>query len=176
MRNRRGFTLLEIMIVIAIVGIMAIIATTNFFSWQNHYSSVDFQREFLSMFNQARTRTMATNLQHRLLINNSSGTVVTLQSGTLDNVSSWTNVVQPIVGSRGAGIANVVWDPGTASMPLAFVFDPNGEVLVQTTPSSTTATSLTQADIHFSAASVADQATIRVFGWTSKARLFNGWS
>ena len=65
MKDRRGFTLLEIMIVIAIVGIMAVVATTNFFSWQNHYSAVGFQREFLSQFNEARTRSMATSLQHR---------------------------------------------------------------------------------------------------------------
>ena len=68
MKDRRGFTLIEIMIVIAIVGIMAIVATTNFLSWQSHYSSVGFQREFLSQVNEARTRSMATSLQHRLLI------------------------------------------------------------------------------------------------------------
>jgi prepilin-type N-terminal cleavage/methylation domain-containing protein len=54
MKDRRGFTLLEIMIVIAIVGIMAVVATTNFFSWQNHYSGVGFQREFLSRINEAQ--------------------------------------------------------------------------------------------------------------------------
>ncbi len=48
MKDRRGFTLIEIMIALAIVGIVGIIATTNFFSWQSHYSSVGFQREFLS--------------------------------------------------------------------------------------------------------------------------------
>ena len=75
MKDRRGFTLIEIMIVLAIVGIVAIIATTNFFSWQSHYSGVGFQREFLSKVNEARTRSMATSLQHRLLIDLGTETV-----------------------------------------------------------------------------------------------------
>ncbi len=82
MNGRRGFTLVEIMIAIAIVGIMTVIATTNLFSWQSHYSSVDFQREFLSQVNEARTRSMATSLQHRLLIDMNTETV-TLQRWNL---------------------------------------------------------------------------------------------
>lgn len=176
MKDRRGFTLIEIMIVIVIVAIGVTIATTNFFLWQNHYSGVGFQREFLSRFNEARTRSMASSLQHRLLIDMNAESV-TLQRGNLGTASSsWVDAAQPVVGSRGAGIDNVVCTPAvTVPTPFALVFNPDGEVLVQTNPSATTASPLTQADIHISATSVADQATIRVFGWTSKARLANGW-
>jgi prepilin-type N-terminal cleavage/methylation domain-containing protein len=176
MRDRRGFTLIEIMIVIAIVGIGATIAVTNFSLWQNHYSGVGFQREFLSQVNEARTRSMATSFQHRLLINRDTETV-TLQRGDAGTASSaWVNVAQPVVGSRGAGISDVVSIPAiTVPATSALVFNPNGEVLVQTTPTATTASPITEADIHISASSMADRATIRVFGWTSKARLFNGW-
>ena len=174
MKDRQGFTLLEIMIVIAIVGIMAVVATTNLQLWQNHYSGVGFQREFLSQANEARTRTMATSLQHRLLIEKSAGRV-TLQRWDL-GVGPWVNAGQSVVGSRGAGIENMVYTPGgTVSTDFALLFNPDGEVLIQTDPNNTTATPLTQADVHLSAASVADRATIRVFGWTSKARLVNGW-
>jgi prepilin-type N-terminal cleavage/methylation domain-containing protein len=178
MKDRRGFTLLEIMIVIAIVGIMAVIATTNFQLWQNHYSGVGFQREFLSQCNQARTRSMATSLQHRLLIDmNANAESVSLQRwdlGTLTWVSAGAG--QPVVGSRGAGISDVVCTPAVAVPSIfALLFNPDGEVLVQTITSGTAASPLTQADIHISAASAADRATIRVFGWTSKARLLNGW-
>jgi prepilin-type N-terminal cleavage/methylation domain-containing protein len=177
MKDRRGFTLLEIMIVLAIIGIGATIATTNFFLWQNHYSGVGFQREFLSQVNEARTRSMASSLQHRLLIDMNAETVI-LQRGNFGTASStWANAAQRVVGSRGAGINDVVCTPAvTVPTSFSLVFNPDGEVLVQTNPAGTTASPLTQADIHISAASVADRATIRVFGWTSKARLFNGWN
>jgi len=174
MKDRRGFTLIEIMIALAIVGIMVVIATTNLQLWQSHYSAIGFQREFLSQVNEARTRSMATSLQHRLLVEKSAGRV-TLQRWE-SGIGPWVNAAQPIVGSRGAGIDNVICDP-TVAVPSTFalMFNPNGEVLVQTNTAGTTATALTQADVHLSATNAADQATIRVFGWTSKARLANGW-
>lgn len=177
MKDRRGFTLIEIMIVLVIIGIGVTIATTNFQLWLNHSSGVGFQREFLSQFNEARTRSMASSLQHRLLIDMNAETVVALQRGNLGTASSgWANATPPVFGSRGAGISDVVCTPAvTVPTTFALVFNPDGEVLIQTNPAATTASPLTQADIHISATSVADQATIRVFGWTSKARLVNGW-
>jgi prepilin-type N-terminal cleavage/methylation domain-containing protein len=179
MKDRRGFTLIEILILIAIVAVMLTMATTNFFSWQQHYSAVDFQREFLSLCNQARTRAMAFNLQHRLLINmNANVESVVLQQGSSGNgYTGWGNVVpsQQIAGANGAGINDIAYASSSAPAICALVFNPDGEVLIQTDPNSTTATVLTQADVHLSAKSVADQATIRLFGWTSKARLFYGW-
>lgn len=176
MNDRRGFTLIEIMIVIAIVGIMVIIATTNFSSWRSHYSAVGFQREFLSQANEARTRSMGTSLQHRLLIEKSAGRV-TLQRWD-SGVGPWVNAAQSVVGSGGAGIENMVYTPApavTVSTDFALLFNPNGEVLVQTALTGTTASPLTEAYVHITATNVADRATIRVFGWTSKARLANGW-
>jgi hypothetical protein len=59
---------------------------------------------------------------------------------------------------------------------FALVFNPGGQVLTQTDPANdNTILPLNQADVHLAAGSAADQATIRVFGWTSKARLSNGW-
>jgi prepilin-type N-terminal cleavage/methylation domain-containing protein len=176
MKDRRGFTLIEIMIALAIVGIVTIIATTNFSSWQSHYSSVGFQREFLSLVNEARTRSMGTSLQHRLRIDLGAETVA-LERGDAGTASgTWVNAAPGVVGTRGAGINDVVCTP-TVTLPTTFalVFNPDGEVLIQDNTSTSTATPLTQADVHISATSVADQATIRVFGWTSKARLANGW-
>ncbi|PJB31274.1 MAG: hypothetical protein CO109_10820 [Deltaproteobacteria bacterium CG_4_9_14_3_um_filter_65_9] len=177
MKDRRGFTLIEIMIALAIVGIVGIMATTNFFSWQRHYNAVGFQREFLSLVNEARTRSMGTSLQHHLRISLSDGSVTLQRWDTALNL--WNDVpgksTKPTTGS-GAGINDVVCTPAVAVPTLfALLFNPDGEVLVQTNTAGTTATALTQADVHLSATNVADRATIRLFGWTSKARLDNGW-
>jgi hypothetical protein len=64
---------------------------------------------------------------------------------------------------------------GTVSTDFALLYNPDGEVLVQTTLAGTTGSPLTEAYVHIAATNAADQATIRVFGWTSKARLANGW-
>jgi len=165
------------MIALAIVGIVGIMATTNFFSWQRHYNAVGFQREFLSLVNEARTRSMGTSLQHHLRISLSDGSVTLQRWDTALNL--WNDVpgksTKPTTGS-GAGINDVVCTPAVAVPTLfALLFNPDGEVLVQTNTAGTTATALTQADVHLSATNVADRATIRLFGWTSKARLDNGW-
>jgi len=163
---------------LSFVGIVVMIATTNFQSWLNHSSVIGFQREILSKFNEARTRSMASSLQHRLLIDMNAETV-TLQRGTLGTgtpPTGWTNVGQPVVGSRGAGIDNVICTP-TAPVPTTFalVLNPDGQTLIQDNTAGSVSSPLTQADIHISATNAGDQATIRVFGWTSKARLANGW-
>lgn len=176
MKDRRGFTLLEIMIVIAIVGIMAVVATTNFFSWQSHYSGVGFQREVLSRVSEARTRSIATNLQHRLRIDLGTETVI-LERGNAGTASgTWVNVAPQVVGAKGAGIQEILCNPLPASVTsgtLAFIFNPDGQVLTQ--DNAATIRALTDARVRLSAASTADQTTIRVYGWTSKARLENGW-
>ena len=176
MKDRRGFTLLEIIIVLAIVGIGATIATTNFLLWLNHSSGIGFQREFLSQFNEARTRSMGSSLQHRLLIDMSAETVILQRGNGGTGSTTWANAATQVVGTRGAGINDVAFTP-TVTVPstFAFVFNPDGEVLVQDNTSTSTATPITQADVHLSASDVTDRTTIRVFGWTSKARLANGW-
>lgn len=176
MKDRRGFTLIEILIALAIVGIMAIIATTNLQLWQSHYSAVGFQREFLGQVSEARTRTMASSLQHRLLIDMNAETVI-LQRGDSGTASSvWTNAGQTVVGSRGAGIARIDnCTPAVAGPRVALLFNPDGEVLSQDITAGTPPSPLTQGNVRIAATNGADQSTVRIYGWTSKARLVNGW-
>jgi prepilin-type N-terminal cleavage/methylation domain-containing protein len=179
MKDRRGFTLLEIMIVIAIVGIMAVVATTNFFSWQQHYSAVDFQREFLSQCNLARTRALSFTRQYRLYIDINNDNVSLQEGNAGTDSSTWMPSGMTLKADKpnSAGINDIVCTPTftASSSIIALVFNPNGEVLVQDPTTTIRPTPLTQVDVHLSAKSVADRSTIRVYGWTSKARLLNGW-
>ncbi|MBP2673387.1 MAG: hypothetical protein H6Q84_227 [Deltaproteobacteria bacterium] len=177
MRNRKAFTLIELLIALAIVGILALVSTTNLVSWLNRSAAVGFQRELLSKSNDARTRAMGSNRQQRLFINLGTNSV-TLQSGNSGTGSTvWTNVGDTLVGNRGAGLQSVVADlvPGTVSPPstISFIYHPGGQVSSQ--DNAATIRPLVQARIRLTAENPADQATLRLFGWTSKARLEHGW-
>ena len=75
MKDRRGFTLIEIMTVIAIVGILAMIAVPNFQGWINHMRFTGFLREVYSEFQDARTRAKTTGIPHEVVVDPGANTV-----------------------------------------------------------------------------------------------------
>lgn len=175
MRDRRGFTLIEIIIVVAIIGIMVAIATSNVMLWLDHSAVVDFRNGLLARHNDARTRAMALNRQHRVEIDLDTETVRLQRGNAGTGSASWPTIGVDVRGSRGAGVDKIAYDNGTTitSGIYSFIFNPGGQVLAQ--DNSSNIHPITQAKIHLAGDRPSERTQIRLFGFTSKARLENGW-
>lgn len=75
MKDRRGFTLIEIMIAIVILGIVAVVAITNYQLWIYHTRYTGFLRDVYTEFQQGRQRTIATSISHTVEVDAAGDTV-----------------------------------------------------------------------------------------------------
>src|SRR4030066_51392 len=64
--RRNGFTLVELVIVIAIIGIGTMLAGSSVLQWIRHNESVGFHRELFSRVEDARTMAYWSRRQQRL--------------------------------------------------------------------------------------------------------------
>ena len=76
MRTNKGFTLIEIAIVIAIVAIGAIMALSNLQGWNRHNNFVGYQRQVFSEIQEARSRAFSIRRQYRLTFDLDAETVL----------------------------------------------------------------------------------------------------
>jgi len=175
MRTEKGFTLVEILIVVAIITVAATMSVSNLLGWNRHNNFVGFQRGVFSEIQEARTRAIAMRRQYRLVIDLSAETVLLERGNAGTGSTVWSADRATVSASAGANLENVVYSLAGVSTTVStsqftLVFNPAGDAYRW---NAGAITPLDTANLHLSTDS-GETATIQLFCWTGKARLSVG--
>jgi prepilin-type N-terminal cleavage/methylation domain-containing protein len=175
MPSVKGFTLVEIMIVVVIVTIGTFICFSNLHGWNRHNNFVGFQREVFSEIQEARSLAFSMRRQYRLVFDLDAETVLLERGNAGSGSAVWTAERATVSAPADAEITDIAWlRAGAGATPsagtFALVFSPGGDVYRM---AGAVVTPLDTANIHLSDG-LGETATIRLFCWTGKSRLSNG--
>lgn len=95
-RKNKGFTLIELIIVIALIGILAAIAAPNFTRYRDNANLREAARDISSDFQLYKQRAMAENINYRITF---IGNNYTIERG-----AAWDDVATKTVGANNAPI------------------------------------------------------------------------
>ncbi len=82
MKNQSGFSLLELMITIAVIAIVSAISVPNFITWRDNYKLDSASRDVMSVLQNAKIRAVRDNANVEVIFNTGAGTYMAF----VDNV------------------------------------------------------------------------------------------
>ncbi len=173
MKRTSGFTLLELMIVVVIIGIGSMIAGTNMQLWVNKANAGGFFREAFMEASLAKSMALSTRRQHAIRIDFTANTLKIMQ-GEASHGSTSAGMVDvrdgTVTAPAGCRIDNVLTTAAngtvtaTSTGPFDVVINPSGDLF----PLDQVRIQMSGPDGH--------KSQIRIYGWTAKTRLEGGWS
>lgn len=175
MRTNKGFTLIEIAIVTAIVAIGVIMAVSNLQAWNRHNNFVGFQRTVFSEVQEARSRAFTIRRQYRLTFDLDAETVLLERGNAGSGSTVWTADRGTVSAPGGCSLDDIAWlRAGAGATPSAgkfyLVFSPGGDVYRL---AGGAVIPLDTVNIHLSS-DLGETATVQLFCWTGKSRLSVG--
>ncbi len=89
MPGRRGLTLTELVIAIAIVGLLAVLVVPNLGKWIQHYRLRGAVREIVSKMELAKIKALKYNLEYRIAFETDNGTYWMERGNRADAPGLW---------------------------------------------------------------------------------------
>lgn len=124
-----GFTLIEVMVAVAIVGIIVAIALPPFVNWRNSLGYRQTARGMTAMLREARSLAVTRNRQHLVVFKPNSSSYTLLRGNRAHNTQAagWT---REEVRKIGANAAIRTGSGGTSRDNLSVRFNPDGTATV----------------------------------------------
>lgn len=96
MRSNKGFSLTELIVIIAIIATLGAIATLNFSQWQRKYAIEAQVKEMLADLSNVRMQAIQTKREHRVFLNPQAYTTVRYEDTEAEAVR-----IEPTDGASG---------------------------------------------------------------------------